>query len=47
MIDETYSFTKEELEELSKDFQMHLKMHDGNNGRYKIPKHWMKMQINF
>ena len=45
MLDDVYSFTKEELEVLSKDFQQHIKQHGGNSGRYKIPKHWMKMVI--
>lgn len=45
MLDDVYSFTKEELAVLSKDFQQHVKQHGGNSGRYKIPKHWMKMVI--
>lgn len=45
MLDDVYSFTKEELAVLSKDFQQHVKQHGGNSGRYKIPKHWMKMMI--
>lgn len=45
MLDDVYSFTKEELAVLSKDFQQHVKQHGGNDGRYKMPKHWMKMVI--
>lgn len=45
MYDETYSLTKEELEVISKDFRQHVKMHGGNSGRYKMPRHWMKIQI--
>lgn len=45
MLDDVYSFTKEELAVLSKDFQQHVKQHGGNSGRYKMPKHWMKMVI--
>ena len=45
MLDDVYSFTKEELAVLSKDFQQHVKQHGGNSGRYKVPKHWMKMVI--
>lgn len=45
MYDETYSLTKEELEVISKDFRQHVKMHGGNSGCYKMPRHWMKIQI--
>ena len=43
--DETYSLTKDELRTLSEDFQQHVKQHGGNDGRYKMPRHWMKIQI--
>ena len=44
MVDETYSFTKEELDELGSFFRVHVANanDDGNSGRYKCPKHWMK-----
>ena len=45
--DDVYSFTKEELEQLSSFFRVHVanSNDDGNSGRYKMPKHWMKMVI--
>nr|DAD58942.1 MAG TPA: hypothetical protein [Caudoviricetes sp.] len=47
MVDETYSFTKEELDELGSFFRVHVANanDDGNSGRYKCPKHWMKFVI--
>ena len=40
----TYSFTEGEISRFSKAFKTHLETcgDDGNSGRYKIPKHWMK-----
>lgn len=46
-INETYSFTDQELSRFSKAFETHLKTcgDDGNSGRHKMPKHWMKFVI--
>lgn len=46
-ISETYSFTEEELTQLSKAFRAHIVDYNdnGNDGRYKFPKHWMKFTI--
>lgn len=45
--DETYAFTKKELEQLSAAFREHVadSKDGGNSGRDKFPKHWMKMVI--
>ena len=45
MIDETYSFTKEDLDTCSQAFRVHVAQCGGNDGRYKMPKHWMKFTI--
>lgn len=47
MVDDVYNFTKEELDELSSFFRAHVENanDNGNSGRYKYPKHWMKFVI--
>ena len=42
---DTYGFSKEELDELSKEFRAHVDLQGGNTGREKCPKHWMKFII--
>ena len=42
---DVYSFSREELDELSKEFRAHVDLQGGNTGREKCPKHWMKFII--
>ena len=45
--DNIYAFTNEELTHFSEVFRNHVSScgDDGNSGRYKIPKHWMRFVI--
>lgn len=42
---DAYGFSKEELDELSKEFRTHVDLQGGNTGREKMPKHWLKFVI--
>lgn len=42
MVNDVYSFSNEELDELSKVYRGHVALQGGNTGREKNPKHWLK-----